>query len=77
LSFKKSPNSDIDQAPSDDPNRTEEDHTPALHDELQNLDFEEKLEPVLKGEAEKDGNWDLKEVEQEQWVEVRGRASVR
>ena len=65
----KFPNSDLDQAPSDDPNRTEEDHTPPIYVELQSLSLKEESEPVLKEEAEKDGNWDLKEVEQEQWVE--------
>jgi len=64
-----SPNSDLDHAPSDDPNRTAEDHTVALHEELQKLDLKEESETVSKEEAEKDGNWDLKEVEQEQWVE--------
>jgi hypothetical protein len=65
----KFPNSDLDQAPSDDPNRTEEDHTPPIYVELQSLSLKEESEPVSKEEAEKDGNWDLKEVEQEQWVE--------
>lgn len=65
----KFPNSDLDQAPSDDPNSTAEDHTPAIYVELQSLSLKEESEPVLKEEAEKDGNWDLKEVEQEQWVE--------
>lgn len=69
FSPSKSPNSGLDHAPSDDPNRTAEDHTSVLHDELQKLDLKEESEPVSKEEGEKDGNWDLKEVEREQCVE--------
>lgn len=64
----KPPGSDDDLAPSDDSYHTKEYHTVALQDKLRDLDLKEESKPVSKEEVEKDGNWDVKEVEQEQWI---------
>ncbi|KAG2678657.1 hypothetical protein I3760_11G012300 [Carya illinoinensis] len=52
-----------DCAPSD-PYRPADEHTLVIQERLQHLDFKEVLEPVLKQEDEKTGNWDLKEADE-------------
>ncbi|KAG6686346.1 hypothetical protein I3842_11G012500 [Carya illinoinensis] len=47
-----------------DPYRPADEHTLVIQERLQHLDFKEVLEPVLKQEDEKTGNWDLKEADE-------------